>query len=230
MTTQPKQLVLDLAHRSANGEEDFIVTGSNAGAVAAIDSWPDWQPRALAIVGPAHSGKSHLASVWQSRSGAYRISASSLDEAAVRQAEAAGALVVEDIDKGIASQQVLFHLLNLTRQSDLFLIASSSIPPGDIDGLDLPDLRSRLRALPVVSIEPPDEQLLKVLLVKLFSDRQLQVDPPAVNFLARHLDRSWTAAAQVVAKIDELALATHRRVTRSLASEALQTLNHDHLN
>ncbi|MFM1817128.1 MAG: hypothetical protein RLZ98_3823 [Pseudomonadota bacterium] len=229
MSGIPNQLVFDLPHRSAQGADDFVVTGSNAAAVAVVDAWPLWQQAAIVLVGPAQSGKSHLVEVWRDRSGAPRVTADRLTEQFVAEASAARAGAVEAIDAGIADEQCLFHLLNLARETGIKLILTSRVSPGEIEDVKLPDLRSRLRALPVVSIEAPDEPLLKVLLVKLFADRQLAVDPPAINFLARHLDRTWAAAVVAVQRIDELALATHRRVTRALASEALQSLNHEKL-
>lgn len=230
MNGTPPQLVFDLPHRPATGAEDFVVTGSNAAAVAAIDAWPSWSEPATALVGPRQSGKSHLVEVWRTRANASRVAASAISEAFLAEATAAHAAAVEDIDRGIANEQLLFHLLNLARQTGITVLLTSTLPPGDIETIVLPDLRSRLRALPVVSIAPPDEALLKVLLVKLFADRQLAVDPPAINYLARHLDRSWAAAAAVVARIDELALASRRKVTRTLAGEALQSLNHPNFN
>ncbi len=230
MAHTPKQLVFDLPHRPAQGVEDFIVTGSNSAAVAMIDAWPNWPQAAAAVIGPHQSGKSHLTAVWCTNAKASAVSASALNDEDLARAEVAGGLAIEDIDRGIANEQLLFHILNLSRQTKLYVLLTSTLPPGEIAAITLPDLRSRLRALSVAIIEPPDEALLKVLLVKLFSDRQLSIEPPAVNYLARHLDRSWHAAAQVVEKVDELALATHRRVTRSLAAQALQFINHDEPN
>ena len=225
MTGDPSQLVFDLPHRPARGIEDFVVTGSNEAAVAVIDSWPAWPQPAIALVGPPQSGKSHLVEVWCLRANAPRIAASDLTEAFVERATAARAAAVEDLDRAVADEQTLFHLLNLARQTSITLLFTSGVPPGDISGLSLPDLLSRLRALPIVTIAQPDEMLLKVLLVKLFDDRQLAVEPPAINYLARHLDRSWSAAVAAVARIDALALATHRRVSRTLAAQALESLN-----
>ena len=92
--------------------------------------------------------------------------------------------------------------------------------PGEI-AADLPDLRSRLRALPVVTIAPPDEALLKAVLIKHFADRQLAVEPHLVAYIALRMERSMEAAAHIVAGIDRAAMASHRKVTRALAAEVL---------
>jgi chromosomal replication initiation ATPase DnaA len=223
MTATPRQLVLDLSHRQALGEEDFLVSRSNAAAIELIDRWPAWAHPASVVVGPRGSGKSHLANVWRLRSSAGLIAAGALTDAAVAALADGSALVVEDLDRGIGDEQALFHLLNRARESTLWVLLTSRSAPGDL-AFRIPDLRSRLRALPVAELYPPDEALLKAVLVKLFCDRQLNVEPPVIEYLSLRMERSMEAASRVVAAVDRLALAMHRKVTRPLAAEALATL------
>ncbi len=183
MTAAPRQLVLDLAHRQALGAEDFLVSRSNAAAVELIDRWPDWPHPACVVVGPEGAGKSHLANVWRLRSGASHVGARLLSDAAVAAAAERSAIVVEDLDRGIGEERALFHLLNRARESALSVLLTSRSAPGDL-AVDVPDLRSRLRALPVVELHAPDEALLKAVLVKLFCDRQLNVEPAVIDYLA----------------------------------------------
>lgn len=220
MTSAPRQLILDLAHRQALGAEDFLVSRSNAAAVELIDRWPDWPHPASLVIGTQGSGKTHLAHVWQLRSSAGLIAASALTDTAVAALADGNALVVEDIDRGIAEEQALFHLLNRARESKLAVLLTSRVPPGDLD-FAIPDLRSRMRALPLVEMLPPDEALLKAVLVKLFADRQLNVEPPVIEYLNLRMERSMQAANWLVDTIDRLALAMHRKVTKPLAAEAL---------
>lgn len=223
MTTKPQQLVLDLPQRSALGLEDFFVSQSNRAAVDLIDSWPDWQHWAAIIVGPSGSGKTHLATVWQKNAQAACVAASALDEGAVALIEARRALLVEDLDRGIADDRILFHLLNLAREHRLSILMTSRAPPGEMT-IALPDLRSRLRALPLAEIAPPDEAVIKAVLVKLFADRQLQVEPHVVNYIALRTERSMAAVNDVVERLDLAALSMQRRVSRALAGEVLQSL------
>lgn len=221
---EPEQLVLDLPHRAASGAEDFLVSQSNAGAVEMVDRWPDWGHPALIVAGPGRSGKSHLVHVWQLKTGAAVIEADRLAETSIQTAEAAPALAIENIDRGIGDERILFHLLNLARERQRSILLTARKLPGEIE-IALPDLRSRLRAAPLVTIAPPDEALLKAVLVKLFADRQLAIEPHVVNHIALHIDRSMAAAEQVVAEADRLALALGRRVTRVVASEALRQVS-----
>jgi hypothetical protein len=224
MSEGPSQLVLDLPHRQALDAEDFLVSSCNEGALALVESWPDWPSHAIVITGPGGSGKSHLVNVWRTRSAALVTAGSDLSENTLAAFRATGALAVEDIDAGISDDRLLFHLLNVAREHKLSLLLTAGRAPGELE-ISLPDLRSRVRALPHAPILPPDEGLIAALLVKLFSDRQLRIEPHVVSHLARHLDRSTEAVQRAVALIDRLALASRRRVTRALVSEALQALN-----
>ena len=219
MTAPSGQLLLDLAHRPALGAEDFLVSTSNQAAADMIDRWPDWPQASVLVVAPARAGKTHLANVWRLKSGAARLDAGALREE--HAANARGALLVENLHAGIADERVLFHLLNLVREHKLSMLLTSRAPPGELD-VRLPDLRSRLRALPLVTIARPDELLLKAVLIKHFSDRQLAVEPHVISHVALHMEQSMEAAANIVAEIDRLAMASHRKVTRALAAEALK--------
>jgi chromosomal replication initiation ATPase DnaA len=220
MSTGSDQFVLDLPHRAALGVHDFLISPSNKAAADMIDLWPHWPQASVAVVAPPHAGKTHLGNVWRLRSGAARLEACALSEADVPAAAGHGALLVEDLHAGIADERALFHLLNLVREHKLSMLLTSRTPPGEIDA-SLPDLRSRLRALPLVTIEPPDELLLKAVLVKHFTDRQLVVEPGVIGYIALRMERSMEAAATLVADIDRAAMAAHRRVTRALAAQVL---------
>jgi chromosomal replication initiation ATPase DnaA len=223
VTSTAQQLVLDLPHRAALDAEDFLVSDANAAALAFVDLWPDWQHWAGIVTGPEGSGKSHLASVWRSRSGAARVDAATFGEDCLDTLRHTGGLNVENLEDGVGCERALFHALNLAREHKFSILLTSRIAPGDLK-ITLPDLRSRLRALPHVAIEAPDQSLLHGVLVKLFADRQLAIEPPVIAYLTRHMERSLGATVRLVAEIDRRALQTHRKVTRALAAEVLAPL------
>ncbi len=223
MSSEPNQFVFDWGARPALGAEDFLVGPSNSAAVALVDRWPDWSMSSALVVGPPQSGKTHLAHVWQLRSNATMLAASTLTEERVPELMHGTALVIEDIDRGIVSETALFHLLNLAKEHRTSLLLTSRVPAGELI-VTLPDLRSRLRALAVTAIGTPDETLLTAVLVKLLADRQIVVAPPIVHYMAREVDRSIAATVRLVEEIDRLSLATHRPITRALAGEVLLRL------
>jgi chromosomal replication initiation ATPase DnaA len=218
MRATPDQLVFDLPQRPALGVQDFLISASNRAAADMIDRWPHWSDQAVLMLAPARAGKTHLANVWRLKSGAAALSGAHLSEADVARAD--GAILVEDLHAGIGSERALFHLLNLARERGGSMLLTSRVAPGALS-VTLPDLRSRLRALPLIEIAPPDPALLRAVLVKHFADRQLSVEPHVVAHLALHMDQSMAAAAAIVAALDRAAMATHRRITRGLAGEIL---------
>lgn len=219
----PRQLALALDHAISYAREDFLEGPSNAKALALIERWPDWPSRLIALVGPEGSGKSHLAAIWAASSGARVISAKRLGETDLPQSLATGALVVEDLDvargdgQGL-DERALFHLINLAREEGADILFTSRVSPPSLP-VNIRDLQSRLRMLPVVELEAPDDALLRALLVKLAADRQLAVDAALVNFLANRIERSFAGAHRAVAELDEEALRRQRPVTRALAAE-----------
>lgn len=215
------QLTLDLPHRAALGAEDFLVSDCNLAAVRLIDSWPTWQDNLQLLIGPAASGKTHLARVWQARSGACSLNPDNLGIDFVDAMGAGTPLVVEDADRVAYDEQALFHLLNLAREKQLSVLLTARGAPIRWK-VKLPDLLSRLNAAPAVEIGAPDETLIRTVLLKHFADRQLDIDPKVLTYLALHVDRSLAAAEAAVAAIDRAALATGRKISRQLVIETLQ--------
>ncbi len=219
MPAVPRQLALALDHAESFAREDFLSGPSNAAALALVDSWPAWPHRAVMLTGPAGSGKSHLAAVWAQAAGARLVAARALDEAAVPAALATGALVVEDLAAGAFDERALFHLLNLAREEQAFvLLTARAVPPR----LAIRDLGSRLKALPVIAMAPPDDALLRAVLVKLFSDRQVAVDESLISYVATRIERSFAAAGAAVAQLDAEAMRRKRPLTRAFAAEILR--------
>ncbi len=130
-------------------------------------------------------------------------------------------LVVEDADRVAYDEKTLFHLLNLAREKRLFVLLTARSAPSRWP-FSLPDLLSRLNAVPAVEIGPPDEALIRTVMLKHFADRQLDIDPKVLTYLALHVDRSLAAAEAAVAAVDRAALATGRKISRQLVIETLQ--------
>ena len=214
----PRQLVLALDHAVSFAREDFLHGPSNATALKLIERWPDWPDRIMAIVGPQGSGKSHLAAIWAEAAGARVLAAKLLPQIDLPVALSTGALAVEDLEPAGLDECALFHLLNLAREEGANLLLTARSAPAGFP-VTIRDLASRLRALPVVSVKPPDDVLLRSLIVKLAADRQLAVDEPLVNYLANRIERSFAAAHAAVVRLDEEAMRQHRPVTRALAAE-----------
>jgi chromosomal replication initiation ATPase DnaA len=218
---QPRQLAFVLPHAESFSRDDFLEGPTNAAALALVDSWPDWPNRTMLLVGPEGSGKSHLAAIWAEQSGARSTTAHALTAAEVPGSLATGALVIEDLSASNCDERALFHLLNLAREDHAFVLLTARTPPSASE-FELRDLRSRLRAVPAVSLLPPDDALFRALIVKFCADRQIMVDESVVSFLAIRIERSVAAARHAVELLDAEALRLGRPVTRALAAELLR--------
>ena len=211
-----KQLPLELPFRQVAGRVDFIVSDCNALAVASIDQWPDWRGscRALNLVGPSGAGKSHLAAIWQSV----------IDNSHHFVRLEAGYIPPEPafyIFDNIAAddkwnEEALFHFFNRCSADQGGLLLLSQTPIGQM-GWQLPDLRSRMRAVNMARIDLPDDDLLYALLDKYFADRQMLASPSLLTYLVGRMERSFSAAQNIASALDRRSMAERKPLSVSLA-------------
>jgi DnaA regulatory inactivator Hda len=221
--TRAQQLPFDLGHREAFAREDLWVSAANADAVAWLDKYPDWGAPALVIYGPPASGKTHLCHVWQKKSGAVTVEKSDIARLAAAN-DFPTATIIDDAE-GVAGdaglETALFHFYNRAKEEGAHVLLTGTHAPKEWK-LSVPDLRSRLLAAPAAAVGAPDEQLMAVVLAKLFSDRQLVVSQDVIAFILPRLERSFEALRAIAADVDRKALAEKRAVTIPLVREILQ--------
>jgi chromosomal replication initiation ATPase DnaA len=214
------QLIFPFEFRSASGRDDFIVSPCNEYAVALIDRWPDWPMNVAALYGPSGSGKSHLVQIWQARANATIVNAFAMTKHVATLSRDRAPLALEDVDSVRATTErdgLLFALLNQTSRP---LLLTGQRPPAEWR-VTLPDLASRLRAIPAFALWSPDETLLAGIARKLFTDRQLDVPDTAIMRMVQSLERSPAAIRDFVARADATALARHRPINAALIRELL---------
>ena len=215
-----QQLPLDLQIRSTERHGDFIISDCNRIAAQWIDRWPDWvgQFCALNIAGPEASGKSHLAAVWQAKSGAVLLGDLDDDHAGLGEA----LHFVIDLSRVSLDETELFHLFNHTRDIGGSLLIISNQPVARM-AWQLPDLSSRMRAVNLAMIDGPDNMLLHALLHKNFVERQLYAPENVIQYLVARMERSFAAARDVVVRMDRLSLANRSQITLSLARSVIES-------
>lgn len=195
----------------------FIASPANAEAVRALDAWPKWHGGVLALVGPAGSGKSHLAEIWRSCAGA------AILEPSARLADLhrlhGRPILLEDADR--ADPETLFHLINMAAEPGGGLLLTARSAPSSWPS-PLPDLRSRLNALQVAEIGAPDDEILEGVLRKLFRERNIRPAEDVFPYLVRRMERSAPVALALVEKLDEASDAEGRPVSRALARQVLE--------
>jgi len=210
-----RQLRLKFRSAVSHARRDFVTSPSNAAAIAALDAWPAWPGARVALIGPPGCGKTHLAQEWAARTGAAVILRGDPDVSDVP----AGPILLEDADQGVADE-ALFHLINRADAGASLLITARTLP--QMWSATLPDLRSRLNALLVAQIEEPDDVVLEGVLRKFFRERSIRPADDLFPYLLRRIERSIPAAKDVVWRLDELADAEEREVTRALARRLLE--------
>ena len=195
----------------------------NEDAVAWIDRWPVWPNPYLLLVGPKGSGKSHLAHVWASKSNAVFIQAKDLGHLDINALNeiSKNNVILEALAAGV-NEEVIFHLYNLIKEHKTSLLMTSRDNVSDW-AVQLPDLVSRLGAIQIAKIQQPDDQLFAAILLKLFSDRQIQITPEIIQYLVTRLERSFNQALNIVKSLDDLSLTEKRRITIPLIKRVLDT-------
>ena len=212
------QLPLDLQFISTPGREDFILGDCNRVAASWIDRWPDWpgQYRVLNLVGAQASGKSHLAAIWSEQADAV-----TLHEVEDDTMPPAANLVLDNPVPGTQwNEEGLFYLLNRTATSQSSLLITSEVPVAQMEWR-LADLASRMRAVNMARLAPPDDALLHQLLEKYFADRQLAVAEPVLDYMVSRMERSFVALQTIASAMDRRALAERRSLTLPLAREIM---------
>ena len=217
ISSRPRQLALALDHVESFAREDFLSGGGNAAALALIDSWPDWPSRAVALIGPEGSGKTHLATIWAAAAGARVVSGKQIGALDLPGMLATGALVIEDAGAP-TDERALFHVLNLAREEQAFLLLTARIAPSAWQ-ISTPDVVSRLRAMPTALLQAPDDAMLRGVIVKLAADRQIVLDDSVISYLTSRIERSFAAARAAVVALDQEALRQGRAPSRALAAE-----------
>jgi chromosomal replication initiation ATPase DnaA len=215
------QLVMPFARMTSYATEDFIRGAANEEALAVIERWPDWPYSILLLHGPKACGKTHLAHLFAARSGATFI-----DPARVGSAPADHLLVghhawVLDGVEAVREEAALAQLINHARARGDYLLLTAHAPAAQL-AVTLPDLRSRLLALPTIRLGAPDDALLMGVLAKQFADRQLRIAPEVLTYAAQQLERSYEATVIFVRAMDRLSLTRGRAITVPLVREALQ--------
>jgi chromosomal replication initiation ATPase DnaA len=213
-----RQLPLEFGHTPSLAEDDFLVGEGNALAHGRVLAWPHWPDAVTVLIGPAASGKSHLARIFADRSGAQVVTPESISAIAARDER--GALVIEDADRLAYDEPSLFHLLNQAMRGQRTLLITARADVADW-ALATDDVRSRIRRAPAFRLETSDDIELSQMFAKLFGDRQIKVEPKIIHYLVARMERSPEEVAVLADHMDRLALARGTAITRTIAAEAL---------
>ena len=234
MKSNLTQETFDFPQRTYMERDDFIVSECNEAAFKAIDLWPEWMFFALWLFGPKGCGKSHLGNLFAEKVMAHTGKPQSVqiiraENIASYQPEKifeeSPCIIVENITEDI-NNEAMFHLYNQYRNNGGNILFLSEKSPSRMN-FSLPDLSSRLRAVPTIEILQPSDEMLNMLLLNLFSDRQLKVSAEVLRYALSNMTRSFVFAQKLVAEADRVSLIKKSPISINVIKDALELLNNN---
>ena len=219
-----KQLYFQMPNKTSLGVEDYIVTDSNNFAFDLIVKMVKGEINFGLISGPPYSGKTHLSKILIKNASNYKSFYIDRDyQNILDRFEDSDILILENIDKvkHDKAEEDLFHIINLVKENNKKLLMTSRKSISEID-LSLEDLKSRLNSILEAKIKEPDDQLMELILIKIFNDKQLKINPNVIDFLMSRLVRSYKGINLFIEKIDMFSLEKGKKITIPLINDLLR--------
>ena len=214
------QLIFNFPFTTNYFEEDFFVSSSNFEAYKLIETWPKWSSRNINIYGPSGCGKSHLANILKKKINSFFINASDISNNSLALIKLKECLIIDNYENNI-EENLLYTIINQTHQSNQYVIINSDQTISSLE-IKLEDLKSRLNSFSKITIDLPTDDLIKVVLTKNFSDKQIQIDNKLIDFILKHINRSYEDIFNFIKKIDELSLSTGKSININLIKKVLK--------
>ena len=218
-----KQLIFNFPFKKNYLEQDFYVSKNNFNAFKLIESWPKWPSRLVNIFGPKGCGKTHLANILMSKIPSILISANKVDEKILEKHKTKECLIIDDFSNNI-DENLLYSIINTAFQDNKYLIISSPISIKKFK-IELKDLNSRFTSFIDIGIDLPTDDLIRVILTKNFSDKQIQISKKNIDYILNNIDRSYEKINLFSSSIDNLSLAKAKPINLQLIKKVLQKLN-----
>ena len=214
-----QQLIFNFPFKKNYLSQDFYVSKNNFNAFKLIESWPQWPSRFINIFGPIGCGKTHLANILSSKINSLIISSNKIDENIINQFKTKECLIIDDFDNDI-DENLLYSIINLANQDNKYLIISSPISLKRFK-IELKDLNSRFTSFIEVGIDLPTDDLVKVILTKNFSDKQITISKKNIDYILNNIDRSYEKINLFSSLIDNLSLEKAKPINLKLIKDVL---------
>ncbi len=214
------QLVFKFPFKTKYYEQDYYVSSNNFSAYRLIESWPNWPGKWVNIFGPTGCGKTHLSNILKKKISSVVISdAKKINDQAILKYKNFKCLIIDNFTQNI-EEKVLYSLINQSKQLESFIVINSKLPIKDIK-FDLDDLKSRARSFVSLGIELPTDDLLRVIISKSFSDKQLDINPRVSEYIIKNVERSYEKVFKFIREIDELSLSSGKSININLIKKVL---------
>ena len=214
------QLLLKFDLKQNYKNEDFYVNKSNFFAFSLIEKWSKWEKNILNIYGEKHCGKTHLSNIFKKKYKAFKIQANEFTNESLKEFKLFENLILDDFDVHV-DEMLMYTLFNIADQDNKFILINSLLPINELN-FKLEDFISRTKNCIFAKIENPDDELMFAILLKNFSDRQINVDKKLIDFIIKHIDRSYGKIYEFVYKLDEISLKKKKSIDFKIIKEALK--------
>ncbi len=213
------QLIFKFPFKTNYFEEDFYVSENNFDAYKLIESWPKWSSRFINIFGPSGCGKTHLANIFNKKINSYFIKASEINNNILTDIKAKECLIIDDFKNNV-EEKIFYSILNQSHLSNQYIIINSLKSIQTLD-VKLNDLKSRFNSFVNIAIDLPTDELIKVIISKNFSDKQVKIESKLLEYIIKNIDRSYEAIFDLIDKLDDFSLSSGRSININLIKKAL---------
>ncbi len=215
------QLTFKFPFKTKYFEQDFYVSSNNFSAYRLIESWPNWSSKWLNIFGESGSGKTHLSKILQKKIKKIAVlDAKNVKDEIVSKMDVLECLIIDDYDKNI-NETLLYSILNQSKLSDNFVLINS-VNALQKNDYKLKDLESRINSFVFIGIDLPNDELLRVVITKFFSDKQISLKPKIIEYIIKNVDRSYKKMFKFIKDIDNLSLSSGKSININLIKKVLK--------
>ena len=214
------QLIFKFPFKTTYFENDFYVSSNNFEAYRLIESWPNWPDKWINIFGPAGCGKTHLSKILEKKIYSLVLNEKELTEKIFPDISKFKSIIIDNLDQNF-NEKFFFSLLNLTKQFDISVLVLTKIPLKNFI-VNLVDLKSRFNSFVSFGIDLPTDELLKVIITKSFSDKQITVTDKNLNYIVNNIERSYEKVFKLIKDIDDLSLSSGKSININLIKKVLQ--------
>jgi len=214
------QLVFKFPFKKKYYEQDYYVSSNNFSVYRLIESWPNWPDKWVNVFGPKGCGKTHLSNILKKKIKSVDIlDASKIDNQTILRIEKLDCLIIDNYKKNI-DEKIFYSLLNHLKQLDKYFVINSILPIKKMK-FELEDLRSRSEVFVSLGIELPTDDLLRVIISKSFSDKQIDISPKLSEYIIKNIERSYEKVFKFIKEIDDLSLSSGKSININLIKKVL---------
>ncbi len=214
------QLVFKFPFKTKYFEHDFYVSSNNFSAYQLIESWPNWPGKWLNIFGPMGSGKTHLSKILEKKiKRVMIIDETKINDKVIQNLNRVDCLIIDGFSNKI-EENLLYSILNQTKQLNNFMVINSKSPLKKFE-FKLPDLRSRINSFNFIGIDLPTDDLLKVIISKSFSDKQINLNPKITEYIIKNVERSYEKIFKFLSDLDKMSLSSGKSININLIKKVL---------